>query len=95
MRRISFGRACSYCCRSGGIRPMVRARGLPRFHPLCSKGGAQSSTRRRPPARELVVDRPGVDHDAKLGHVLQQQFQREGADATLGYGLPQGPGRYL
>ena len=54
MRRISFGRACSYCCRSGGIRPMVRARGPPRFHPLCSKGGAQSSTRRRPPARELV-----------------------------------------
>jgi subtilisin family serine protease len=31
------------------------------------------------------VDRPGVDHNAKLGYALQQQFQREGADATLGF----------
>ena len=31
------------------------------------------------------VNRPGVDSTTKLGFVLQQQFQREGADATLGY----------
>ncbi|HET9495368.1 MAG TPA: S8 family serine peptidase [Chloroflexia bacterium] len=97
MRRISFWVGLFVLFLLAGVGPWwgvapgrsVALAGAPASLPASLPAGQQAADNpalNGVPLREnWWVGRPGIDTATKLSYMLKEQFQRQGADATLGY----------